>query len=515
MIIRKEIIEHIFCSDGNKLNCNFPKKYPNLWLHILVCTNFIDYDIKFSQRVFLYLNGYSNHPKCLHCSNDVRLRSLNHKGLFCSPSCSSTHYLTREKYIDSSFKKYGTEHPSQSIIVREKTRKTNISRYGVDNPAKNEEIKNKITSSCISSLGVKYPLQNQEIKNKLVKTLLDKYGVENIMHIHRARFNGSVEDETIDILYNSIKLAKLYNGNCVTLANRLGVSPQTIRNRLHEFDINIYRNKESFLHSQIHNFLSSLNIKVVVNSKDIIKPLELDIYMPEYNLAIEIDGVYWHTENRGKDRKYHLNKTILCAEKGIQLLHIWDTDNIEIWKNIIGDKLGLLQNLYAKECIINFIPLPSKFIQHNHLQGSTPTLINYGLFYEDMLVAVMTFNKARFSDANWELVRFCTKSGYRVLGGASKLLFRFRKDHYGPIISYANLRWSIGKLYDTLGFKLLYRSKPDYFYTKDHRKLHSRNEFQKHMLKDNYDYDYTKWENMRNNGWDRIWDCGNLVYLLD
>ena len=144
------------------------------------------------------------------------------------------------------------------------------------------------------------------------------------------------------------------------------------------------------------------------------------------------------------------------------------------------------------------------------------------MFYKDELVAVMTFSKARFSDAEYELQRFCSKVGFVIYGAASKLLKYFRNEYKGRIISYANRRWSTGNLYKKLGFDFIHDSEPNYFYFKNYGcsskfVLESRNKYQKHKLiniLEKYNNKLSEWDNMTLNGYDRIFDSGNKVYML-
>ena len=131
----------------------------------------------------------------------------------------------------------------------------------------------------------------------------------------------------------------------------------------------------------------------------------------------------------------------------------------------------------------------------------------------------MTFSKPRFNkDWEWELLRFCNKLNTTVVGGASKLLKGFI-NMYNPknILSYADRCWSKGKLYENLGFDLIKTSPPNYWVTKNYLHREHRIKYQKHKLSkilDSFDQELTEWENLKANGYDRIWDCGNLVYGL-
>ena len=114
--------------------------------------------------------------------------------------------------------------------------------------------------------------------------------------------------------------------------------------------------------------------------------------------------------------------------------------------------------------------------------------------------------------------RFCTKKGHQIVGGASKLWVYFVRN-FNPesVVTYADRRYSSGKLYETLDFVKVGVSSQNHFYFKKGHEttLYSRIKFQKHKLGnmfDNFDHSMTSWENMQNNGYDRIWDCGNYVF---
>jgi len=279
---------------------------------------------------------------------------------------------------------------------------------------------------------------------------------------------------------------------------------------------------------EIVTYIKSLkkDIEIKQNSRSIIAPNELDIFLPEYKLAIEYNGIYWHTEKNGKKgRNYHLTKTKQCVEKNITLLHIFGNEWKEkknIWKSIIANKINKIESIYARKCEIKKVgnEQSKNFLNDNHLQGSVGASYKIGLFYEKKLVSLMTFSKPRFNKTvDWELARFATKLNIRVIGGASKLFKYFLKENKNSsIISYADKRFSEGNLYKVLGFKEEKDSPPNYFYTKDNGKLWSRVKFQKHKLKnllEDFNFELTEWENMQKNKWDRIWDCGNKVFICN
>ena len=217
----------------------------------------------------------------------------------------------------------------------------------------------------------------------------------------------------------------------------------------------------------------------------------------------------------------------MCEEQGVKLFHIFENEWLdpikrEIWKSKIKLELGYVdRKLNARDCVIKEISFEEikSFLNSNHLQGYIPSSINLGLYYNSELVEVMTFGKSRFNkDFDWELLRNCSSLNTIVRGGFSKLLNYFKKNYKGSIVSYGNKRWT-SKLKNVYGNELINVSDPNYFYfLKGDFELMSRLQFQKHKLKDKlkvFDENLTETENMYNNGYRKIYDCGNLVYKLN
>ena len=250
---------------------------------------------------------------------------------------------------------------------------------------------------------------------------------------------------------------------------------------------------------------------------------ELDMYFPTSGIAIEFDGIYWHNE-LNKPKKYHLNKTIECEKKGIHLIHIFEDewlDKQEIVKSLLLNQFGLTKNkIYARNCTIKEVKsdIAKKFLDSNHLQGNCYSKIKLGLYYNNELVSLMTFGKSRHfignGKAKWELQRFCNKLNTSVVGGASKL-FKYFIEQYSPeeIVSYADRRWSNGKIYDTLGFTKYAESKPNYYYVVGRKRVYRFN-LRKQVLVEKYGCpkDMTEKEFCLKQKWYRIYDCGCLCY---
>lgn len=256
------------------------------------------------------------------------------------------------------------------------------------------------------------------------------------------------------------------------------------------------------------------------SNRKIIPPFELDIVCEEKKLAIEYCGIYYHSQDSGeKEPRYHQNKWRLCREAGYELLTIFESDDPEKVKNLISYKLGLCKRIYARKCALNKITSKeaAKFHEKYHLSGSVPASLNFGLFYEGKLVQVASFAKSRFNKKyEYECTRMCS-ANVCVLGGTSRL---FKMMENESLITYADLRFGNGRVYDIIGMERSPLTPPvnyHYFHKKNREKLYSRNKFQKHKLKDMniYDESMTEWEIMKANGYDRIHDCGSSVFTKE
>ena len=271
------------------------------------------------------------------------------------------------------------------------------------------------------------------------------------------------------------------------------------------------------------NLINSIHEGVIEHDREIIKPYELDIVIPSKKIAIEYCGLYWHSELAGKDRKYHLNKLNLCNEKGYKLITVFEDEwllrkNIVIsrLKNILGVSLN---TIYARKCKIREILVKDVrlFCEENHLQGyGSGASIKIGAFYNDELVSVMTFSKPslakgyrKHKEGVFELHRFCSKLNYRVVGIASKLLKHFKRNYdWSEIFSYADRRWSDGNVYEKLGLSFIGETQPNYWYIDRQKRIH-RFVLRK---KPEEPKNITEWDIRQIQGWNRIWDCGNLKY---
>ena len=280
---------------------------------------------------------------------------------------------------------------------------------------------------------------------------------------------------------------------------------------------------------EIVEYCKMLTNDVIENERTILNGKELDIYMQEYNIAIEYNGLKWHSEQFGKDKNYHLDKTEKCQEKGIRLIHIFEDEWLE-HKEIVKSKIkhilkkdNDLPKVYARKCIVKEIDKDTsrEFLGKNHIQGFAPSTVYLGCFFNNELIGVMTFKKERKEENNWELNRFATDITKQCVGIGGKL-FQFFVKNYNPeyIKSFADRRWTLDKdnnLYTKLGFELEKILKPDYHYVYGNKRIHKFNFRKKNIIKlfkdKKFTLDMTEKEMMSYLNIFRIWDCGLFKYL--
>lgn len=270
---------------------------------------------------------------------------------------------------------------------------------------------------------------------------------------------------------------------------------------------------------EIAAYIKSLGFKVSTNNRQIIKPLELDIYVESKNLAIEFDGLYWHS--REQDPNKHLIKTLSCESKGIRLMHIFEDEwnfKQDIVKSMIASALGVYKHKYfARKCAVMRISsdVALDFIQKNHIQETAQKLkLAYGLYYEGRLLQVVTVRPnfaQRTSNKDMELARMCTKINCQVVGGFSKLLkFAMEDLNITKMTSFVDRRLFNASGYKSSGWKVVGESGPRYFYT-DGFKRENRQKYMKQTCISKWpdlDPNLTEKQMCNAKGLYQIFDCG-------
>lgn len=452
----------------------------------------------------------------------------------------------RERIKNTNLERYGVESNLSIPTVREQIKKTNIDRFGVATPFESGFVREKVKATNLERYGFENPSQNPEIKQKSKQTSLKRYGVDNpsksqeiIDKIIESRRSAAIDkiENLLGYTENGDWVRKCPHPECNKCEERNYVIPRSLyvsRNyqgtelctRL--LPIQDTHHSGTTIELFVRVLLDEHHIEYVTNDRTVLNGKELDIYIPSHNLAIECNGVYWHSANK-KDSKYHFDKYVQCREAGIQLLTIWEDQIInkpEVVKSIILSKLGIYsRRIGARECTLEEIPagLSKQFLNSNHLQGSVISKYNIGLFYKGELVSVMTFGKKRRALGNkantpteFELYRYCTLGGTQVVGGASKL-FKYFVEHYNPttIESFSSNDISDGGLYESLGFTRVNEMSGSYWYIDENMKRYHRFNFTKgKLVKMGADASLTETQITAQLGFTRIYDSGQTKWML-
>jgi len=505
------------------------KNFHNQLNKIVSLTSFLkDASSTVPQRCWHILNDIYITPTCKNnkCNENTNFKSFS-KGYYnyCSKKCSSQCEERNKKIVNN------TNHAEMVKNLK----RSNLERYDVEYSFQRKDVKNKSKKTKLK----KYGDSNYCNFEKAKKTNIKKYGSEfyfssdigkGVLEKMRIQNNGSLKlDKATNTLLNDINYLKEMNKNLNIdeIADELNVTRTGLKNILVKNDIELKKHKrKTKLHTQeeIYDYCKHLTDKVVWNDRKAINPKELDIYFPDHSVAIELNGLYWHSYNyieNSEEKMKHYAKYQECKDKGIRLIQLTDRDwsnKKDICKGIIANSVGVCsEKIRASKCVIRKMNTKEakEFLNDNHIQGYSASSIKLGLYYKETLVYIMTFSKPRFSvKYDYELIRCCSKLNTKVYGAASKILKYFNKN---SIISYCDISKFEGKLYESLGFEYSHASKPNYFYFKKDVII-PRYKAQKanlHKILDVFDSNKTEAENMFINNYRRYWDCGNSVFILE
>jgi len=520
------------------MNENYIRKH-DPQLHSQIKNKFGD-SYPFMESMWLFNHGMNTPPVCETCGGPVKFRNINlGYQRFCSIKCSNSNITKKELTKSTCRKRYGGNAPACSKEVSQRILKTTYENHGDD--------------AFIRRTG---PL-SEDTKRRMRETTRKRYGVENVMMLDefKDKCNSGKDYNKIGYkIQESLKIRRISkNKDIIDILEDNSIfrirCPHPECNLCTEkwFDIPITRyHDRKYNHTElctrilpikpagitntypeifVKNILDEHSIEYETNNRTILSGKELDIYIPSRNLAIECNGVYWHSL---KGPKYHYDKWRICKEQDIQLLTIWEDQIVnkpEIVKSIILSRLGIYKKrIGASKCKV--IQVSSKdsteFLNRNHIQGACKSSIRYGLVYKGNLVALMCFDDFNSrvgiggKEHVWELVRFCSDMNTQVIHGAERLLLHFRKDYIGDIISFASHDISMGDLYEHLGFEKISEIPSSYWYIdmKTLKRYHRYSFTKSTLVKKGYDPSATEFEIMATLPYYRIYDSGQSKYIL-
>lgn len=279
---------------------------------------------------------------------------------------------------------------------------------------------------------------------------------------------------------------------------------------------------------------------------------ELDLYDPERKIAIEFNGIVWHSTKHKKETDAHKVKADLCEKAGVQLIQIWETEWFQK-KECVLDKLDAIMHLNMTKVAARKLKarimetkeeraMVSRFLDENHIQGHAGCQWAVALMDGEDIAAVCTFKygtgyanagSGKKADYYWELNRYATRLHTSVQGGISKCISAFRKSHpdVKSIVSFADRRWTCPtrSAYASSGFVEECRVAPNYMYTdlKPYTPLRNKQYMRKSSIESRakadpegpeakvFSWDKTETVMSEELGWYRLYDAGKIRYRMN
>ena len=393
-----------------------------------------------------------------------------------------------------------------ALIKRTKTFQDNFGEHitcGFQVP----EYRAKGKETLLRNLGVEHPMHSKIIKDSLSKRFHKKF-YDSLLNSNRLEgkciplFSFEEYDGVIDNEYlwkcnkcNSDFTGHLLGGSVprcpICFPKRETIGSSLMEQEIYEFCKQFYPNLEN-------------NVKILDGK-------EIDIYIPEIKLGIEFNGLYWHGESMGKDKYYHQNKTFDGFNCDIDFIHIFEDEWIskqEIVKSLLKSKMNVSNNVDLGKCLIKEITQEEafEFLNENSLVSIKEGLVYLGLQLDCELVALLSIGLS--SDYEYEILDYCELLDNEVPGGLMKLFYNFI-ELCNPlsVIVNADLRFGRFNIYSRSGFYFKETTEPNFYYMKNGKRLKS----EELIFKEN-DNELSEWKNAQLNGYDRIWDSGNITY---
>lgn len=474
-------------SQGKGAQSTLLSKYKWIADHLDALYSGVD---NYGAKAWLFVNDHQSPPTC-YCGKIKNWKSYSRGfGDYCSIKCMSNCAKTRDKRAATISAKYGVDHFSKSTEYKNKFKQTCFDRYGVINPGQIPKLK----------------LQRAKNKSFTYLSHLINSVADNYVPLFDINAYGGVHEPSNWLCKkcdNKFEMPNLIKGlvciSCYPRPKNIGESKQEI---------------------ELREWIQSLGVNTVQKDRKVLQGKELDILIPDYDLAIEVCGSYWHSDQH-VDRNYHQNKFLGCEQSNIQLLTLFDFDlkNLDLVQSMILHKLRLSPHKPLRPSLGKIIPIKGdqarRFNQTYHLRGHSAASYHFGLVFDNELVAVSSWGRNRFDkkSQSLELVRLCASRPVNGLLG-KMTAHAARTLGVSHIQSYVDLRYGTGMAYRSAGYQLVKTTSPGYWYVDSATVCYHRSSFSKQKLKNftEYDVNKTEFEIMNELNYNRIWDCGNRLF---
>lgn len=457
---------------------------------------------------------------------------------------------------------HGVEHALQSEEFKEKAKQTAREHFGTDWALQSPEVQAKRKATMLERYGVEHPMQLQDFKEKSKKTIKEKYGVDCVAHspeIQAKRIATNIKKYGFAhptqnyVVKEKIKASRIKNNGSFwteamqrksesTWMSRYGVrnpsfSREVIKKiaaTMRRYGVPYYVLTDACKKSGAFTRISDINkhwkarlesLGYEVELEKTIGTKSYDLHLVGHDIVIEIDPTYTHSQipphysDKSIPVDYHREKTRIANDAGFRCIHVFDWDEAEKILDLLSPNR---KTVYARQCELRIIDSKEaeQFEDIYHLQGKCRGQTRcYGLYYEDELAAVMTFGKPRWNKAyEYELLRLCTRSDIKIVGGAERMLKRFITDNRPKsIISYCDIAKFSGDVYSRIGFTRLKDTEPNLVWSKGKKHITNnlllRRGFDQ-LFNTGYGKGTSNNELMIQHGWRPVYDCGQMVFEM-
>jgi hypothetical protein len=499
------------------------------------CIEYNITDLPFKEQVYHYKHDIKENLICKNpnCNNPTHFRNST-LGYFdyCSKGCISTDPNIKQVKVNKSLATYGTNTPLQSPIVKAKGYKTNMKKYGKKIALQNPIIKQKMITNNQLKYGKDWPAQTDAfIKNRVEKfmvnvdtwhenyekTMFELYGgtnpmlipelKEKILKTNNEKYgcdfplqNKELHNMGVNTRMHNLKIFKLNN-----ISNLLDID---IDNRIytfkcdcgcdHTFEIDYDLHKQRNYHNYklctvcyptnfnnvsqpekelLNHIREFYYTGEILENKKIIKPYELDVYIPEFKIAFEFDGLYYHSDKM-LDNNYHVMKSNMCDDINIFVYHVFEDEwkyKKEIVKSnvlrLIDKSINNIEISDVTIMIIEDINIINDFIFENNICNIffTENFICYGTYYNDELINIILFD---VDNDTYELITYCEKINFNFIDGLSYLVnYLVEHNNVNTIYHTLNRVYYNYKDYILAGFGIIDQIEPDYHFVRSDKKL--------------------------------------------
>lgn len=469
------------------------------------------------------------------------------------PKCKGGVELSTEEYIDKLRQVHGNKYDYSKVNYVNAKTKINIicSRHGVFSQLPYQHLKGQGCPKCKSSKlenllirlfdkkGLRYTYQYKVKNDKTLycdfllndyDTVIECQGEQHFIPTSfdkNKNINRCKESYEKILEYDNLKYAYCINNGLdivyFTIPKYFNTENVNI-NTLFYKDKNLLTNTEQLL-EYINNKQSTDTSDSFFNFyEDIRKNVNKDVINVNKTIRYK-DYIVLYVPLEPNKRSDLNDRRRMYKKRSYNVIIVFEDEYVNHREIVLSKirhlfKLDKLPKIMARKCLINTIKQNDArdFLNNNHIQGFVNSSIYLGAYYNNQLIAVMSFIKE--PGDKWNLSRFASDNNYICCGLGGKLFDYFiRNYNFKSIKSFADKRWTYNtekNIYLDLGFKEVQNVMPDYRYFKSGEKVrHHKFNFRKQILHRKYglDMNLTETEMVKQLGYNRIWDCGLIKYV--